>query len=230
VAGGGRVGGRGSAVGLDALLEGRLRRSVVRRVVGDAVPLDRSGAAAQCDVHPFGLGALDLGQLFHVRADLQQGRSLDVAGQLGVDDLIAPGAQSARPLDSHHEIGQPEPPPVEEGGLVNHVVAAPDRLPRGLRGRPQPRQTVRGRNVAIGCLDARDLPPAALELRQIAGLVLETALRDQVYLRVESHRPIDQPGHGRQLEPDQMLARQEPDQIGCREDRLAIDELHRRPR
>ena len=77
--------------------------------------------------------------------------------------------------------------------------------------------------------DPGHAPAAALELRQVARLVLQAALGDQVDLRIEALRPLDQAGQGRQLQPDEMLAGQEADEVRGGEDGAAVDELHRRP-
>ena len=185
---------------------------------------DGSRAPAQGDVHPLGREPLDRGQLLHVRADLQQRGRPDVAGELGVHHLVAPGAETAGPLDPDQEVRQPEPPPVEERGLVDDVVAALDGLAsgpgRGLQSRPPVGQ-------AAVLRDPGHSPARRLQPGEIAPLVLLAALRDQVQLRIETLRLRDQPGERSQLQPDEMLAGQETDQIRGSEDGLPIDELHR---
>ena len=219
-----------AAVRGHAGLERGLDRAVVGHVVGDAAVLDGSGAPTEGDVHQLRLGPLDPGQLLDVGADLEQRRRLDVARQLGVDDLVAPLAEGAGAINAQEEVGQPEPPPVEERGLVDHVVAPPDRLLRRGSRRTQPLETLRARQVVPAGIDAGDAPALCFERCQIAGLVLEAALGDQVDLRIEPDRPVDQTGHRRELQADQVLARQIADQIGRGEDGAVVDELHRRPR
>ena len=153
-----------------------------------------------------------------------------MAGQLRVDDLIAPLSEGARLLDAQQKVRQPKPPVLEESGLVDDVVAAPDRLRRGLGRGPQSIQPRRGGGVVVACIDACDAPPSALEPRQISGLVFESTPGDEIDLRIEPDRPVYQPGHGRQLQAYEMLAGQEADQIGRGEDGCAADELHRRSR
>ncbi len=220
-----RVRGSGEpAICLDPLFEGRLDHAVVGHVVGDAMGFDGSRAATEGDVHPLGRKPLDRGQLLHVRADLQQRGRPDMAGELGVHHLVAPGTETAGPLDTDQEVRQPEPPPVEERGLVDHVVTALDGLTSGPGRRLQSRPSI----GPITILRDPSHPPAGLlQPREIAPLVLLAALRDQVYLRIETLRLRDQAGKRSQLQPDEMLAGQEADQIRGGEDGLTIDELHR---
>ena len=147
-----------------------------------------------------------------------------MAGQLGVHHLVAPGAEPAGPLHPEEEIRQPEPPPVEERGLVDDVVAALDGLASGPRRRLQPRPPI---GQAAVLRDPSYSPARRLQPGEIAPLVLLAALGDQVQLRIEPLRPGDEAGERSQLQPDEMLAGQEADQIRGREDGLPIDELHR---
>ncbi len=212
------------AVGLHPLLEGRLDRAVVRHVVGHAMGFDGSRAAAQSDIHPLGRQTLDRRQLLHVRADLEERGRSDVTGELGVHDLVTPGAEAARPHVPDQEVRQPEPPSIEERGLVDHVVATLDGLAchpcRGLQARP-----AIGLSAVLG--DSSHSPPLRLQSREVAPLVLLSALRDQIQLRVQPIRLRHEPGQRGQFQPDEMLAGQEADQIRGREDGPAIDELHR---
>ncbi len=74
-------------------------------------------------------------------------------------------------------------------------------------------------------LDGRDTCSARAQLRQVASLVLEASLADDVELAILAVRTIDQPGQRRALECGEMLAGQVSHQIGRRKDRLAIDQL-----
>ncbi len=69
--------------------------AVVRHVVLDPQRVRGTFPAAEHDVEPLRLDALDRRQLVDVRADLQDGRGLDVAGELGVGDLVVPRAKRA---------------------------------------------------------------------------------------------------------------------------------------
>jgi hypothetical protein len=194
------------------------------------VSLDLASAAAKRDVHPLGLRPLDCGQSLDVRADLQQCRGLYMARQLRVHHLVAPRADGAWPLDAQQEVREPEPPAVEERGLVDGVVAAPDCLGRGRGGGPQLVQPSRAGGVVVPGVDSRDASPVGFQSRQVASLVLETSLRDEVDFRIDPGRAFHQPGERRQLQAHEVLAGQETDQIGRGEDRIAADELHRRSR
>ena len=72
--------------------------AVVRHVVIDAQALDRSGAATERDVEPLRPDALDPLELVDVRADLEDGARLHVAGQLRVGDLVVVRAPARRPI------------------------------------------------------------------------------------------------------------------------------------
>ena len=119
-----------------------------------------------------------------------------------------------------------EPPAVEERGLVDDVVAAADGgLGEGgfvaKAGAP-----ILDRLVL---LDARDAAARGLEAGQMALLVLEPAILHHLQLRVFSYRPLDEPRRGRELERGEMLAGEEADEVGGREDGLSVDQLHEEP-
>ena len=57
--------------------------------------------------------------------------------------------------------------------------------------------------------------------------MLVAALRDQVYLRIHAFRTLHQAGQGGQLQPDEMLAGEEPDKVRGGEYGPPVDELHR---
>ncbi len=145
--------------------------------------------------------------------------------ELGVHDLVAPGPEGARRLDAHEEVGIPEPAAVEEGGLVDDVVTAADRGLGGGGAAAQPFAPILDGLVRV---DARDLPSRGFEIGQVALLVGEPALLQDVELRVRAHRPPHQARRRGQLQSGQVLAGQEPDEVRGREDGLAVDELHGR--
>ena len=125
------------------------RTPVVRHVVVDPEPFHSPGAATEGDVQPVRLDALDPRELVDVRADLEDRACLDVAGELGVGDLVvvrAPDRWPFRVVDAQQEVGVTAPGPVEERGLVDDVRArTPSRrsFPRRPReaGRPGPRSS-----------------------------------------------------------------------------------------
>ena len=56
--------------------------------------------------------------------------------------------------------------------------------------------------------------------------MLEAALLDDVQLRVVSDRALDEARQAGQLERREVLAGEEADEVGGREDGLAVDQLH----
>ncbi len=222
-------GARVAAVGGYAGLERGLDRPVVGHVVRDPMPLHLAGATPQRHVHPLRLDALKGRELLHVRTDLEECRSLDVAGELGVHDLVAPATELAGPIHSQQEVRQAEPPAVEERGLIDRLRSASHRVFRGgggiaQRGEPGGRLDVprRRRNPDHPC-------HALFEPGQVSGLVLQTAFGDQVYLRVDPIRARHHSAHRGQFQPDEVLAGEEADQIRGREHRRVANELHRHP-
>src|SRR5665811_2043767 len=122
---------------------------------------------------------------------------------------------------------QTEPAAIEERSLVDDIVAAPNRS-QGVPGRaPEVDQSQLGSSVVLTRVYACGAPSGGLQTGQVAGLVLDAAPGDQVYLRVQSRRLGDQSGQGRQLEAHEVLAGQEADQVRCGKDRVPSDQLHR---
>ena len=105
-------------------------------------------------MHPLGLAPLDARELLHVRADLEQRRGLDVAGELGVHDLVAPLAEVAGTLDPDQEVRAAEPAAVEERGLVDDVVAASHGLDRRRAARHSFASRSAGRSIVRAGVDA----------------------------------------------------------------------------
>ena len=119
-------GGRGhdGLASRDEVLELPLHPAVVRVVVAQPVSDDGARAAAEGDVHQLRRHALEPRQQIGVEAELEHRLGFHLAGELGVVDLVAPGAEEARPLDPHEEIRATLPPAVEQRRLVDHEVAA----------------------------------------------------------------------------------------------------------
>ena len=115
------------------------------------------------------------------------------------------------------------PGAVEEGRLVDDVRAGGHRLDR--RGR-------RGAQLVAAVLDRavrRDLDRRAAgrgEVGEVALLVLEAALADDVELGVVAHGPLHEPGLGGALERGQVLAGEVGDEVRGGIDRAAIDAVH----
>ncbi len=147
-----------------------------------------------------------------------------MASQLRVHHFVAPGPEVAGAFDPDQEVRQPEPPAIEERGLVDHIVPAFDGLTSGTSRRVQAGASIRQAPI-LG--DPSHAPVRRLKAGEVTPFVLFAALGDQVQLRVEAFRLCDQAGQRSQLQTDEMLAREKADQIRGREDRLPVDELHR---
>jgi hypothetical protein len=185
--------------------------------------LDLVLAAAEGDVHQRRLQPLEPGERLDVRADLQQRAGLGVARELGVHDLVAPGPERARRRHLQQEVGEAEPAAVEERRLVDDVVAS-SHGGFGLGGGlAQARAAVRVCRVG---LDPRDPPAVRLEVSQIARLVPQAALLDDVQLGVVAERAVHQARQAGQLQGHQVLAGEEADEVAGGEDGLAVDQLH----
>ena len=223
--------GLGRRIGGPHLVRHRREESVagapvVRHVVVDAQPLHGPGAAAERDVQPLRADALDPFELVDVRADLQDRARLDVAGELGVGDLVVVRAPDRRPIrvvDPQQEVGVAAPRPVEERRLVDDVGAGGHRGDRfGGRG-SQSVALILDRPVRFD-LDRR--ASRRLQVGEVALLVLEAALADDVELGIVAHRPLDEVGQGGPLELGEVLAGQIGDQVRRGEDGSPIDQLH----
>ena len=199
---------------------------VVGHVVVDAQPLDRAGAAAEGDVEPLGTDALDAFELVHVRADLEDRARLDVARELGVRHLVvvrAPARRAFGRIDPEEEVGVAAERAVEERRLVDDVVARGHGIDRRCRGRAELVATVRDRPIR---LDLDGDSALGAQVREVPGFVLETALADDIELRVVADRPLHEPGDGRALELGQMLAGEEGDKVRGGVDGSAVDAIH----
>ena len=169
---------------------------------------------------------LDPLQLLDVRADLEHRPGLDVAGQLRVGDLVvvrAPDRGALRGVDPEQEVGVSEPAPVEEGGLE-------DDLGAGCHGRdgflglpPDPRPAF----LLVVALDRHHPALEPAQRVEVAGLVGESTLPDDVELPVVADRPLELAVQHRRLERGEVLAGQVADEIGGTEDGRAVDQLHR---
>ena len=123
-----------------------------------------------------------LGQLLDVAADLEHGTGLDMPRQLRVGDLVvvrAPDRWALGRLDPKQEVGVTEPSAVEEGRLEDDTDAGRHR---GDRLRRLPANALAVLLVVVP-LDGGDAGSARAQLREVASLVLEAALADDVELR-----------------------------------------------
>ena len=205
-----------------------LHAAVVGHEVVDAEHDGLAYAPAEGHVEPLWLPALDPGQLVDVRADLDDGRRLDVPGELGVGHLVMPGAEGAvrlpgRVIDAEEEVRVTAPGAVEEGRLVDDVRPVEHGAEGELRGLVEAGPRVRGRAVA------RDLdnPPAGCpEVGQVALLVLVPARLDELDGRVAPDGLRDQAGQRRPLELEAVPAGEVAHEVGRGVDGSTVDELH----
>ena len=75
-------------------------------------------------------------------------------------------------------------------------------------------------------LDRDGGPTVRREVGEVARLVLEAALADDVELRVVAHRPLDEAGQRRALELGQVLAGEVGDEVRGGVDGPPVDRLH----
>ena len=94
------------------------------------------------------------------------------------------------------------------------------RVDRRGRGRAELLAAILDRPVQ---LDLDGVATRRLEVGQVARLVLEPALADDVELGVVAHRALDQPGQGRALELGQVLAGEVGDEVRGGVDGPAVD-------
>ena len=122
------------------------------------------------------LEPLDSRDLLAVEAELEDVGGLGVAGELGVERLVAPCAERGGRLDAHQEVGLPAPPVAREDTLVDDVDALFHGRD-GLAGGALP--------VAVGLeLDRPDGLPLIDKRAQVRVLVLEPLAEDELGLLV----------------------------------------------
>ena len=213
--------GRGGAgrSGAHRGLEAGPQRPVVGRVVGETERAAGTVAGAHVDV--LGRAALDLLHLRRIRAELQQRRRLHAAGQLGVGDLVGPGAERARGIDPLDEVGVADPAVVQERGLEDHLGAGAHGVGSGASRGLQP-----GAGGGVG-LDVHDIAPRFLVPGEDTGLVLGAAARQHVEQRIVAGGALDLTSGGGELEVGEVLARSEPGEVARGADELAVKQPHR---
>ena len=146
--------------------------------------------------------------------------------QLRVRDLVvvrAPDRWPVRSVLAPKEVGVPEPSAVEEGRLEDDVDARGHGFDRLSRLPPQPIATL----LVLVALDRRHPEPSIAQIGEVASLMLESAPADDVELAILAHRLRHETRQRRPLERGEVLAGQVADEVGCREDGLAVDQLHR---
>lgn len=177
-------------------------------------------------MHRVGFDALDARQLLGVGTELEECVGLGAARELGIGDLVAPGTEVRRLGDLQEEVGEADPAAVEERRLVDDIVTATERVERGRAGAPE-HLRVRLAVPSPG-VDRGDGPALVSEPGEVLLLVLGAAAGDHVELGVLAVRAPHEAGDRCALQVRQVLAGQEPHQVGRGDDRLSVDELHPR--
>ena len=163
----------------DRRLEPRAHAPVVRREV--VVPERALLADPEQHVHALGRHALNGRDAGAVEAELQDVRGLLGARQLGVERLVAPGAEPGGPLDLDEEVRAPAPPAIHERGLRDDLGAGPHGLCRLSRRRLEvPRLAER---------DLDDLAPLGPEPLEVGALVQLALAPQQLRVLVGDERP-----------------------------------------
>lgn len=128
-------------------------------------------ARAEHHVHGFGLGALREGEQLAVEAQSQYEPGLLAAGQLGVDDFVAPGAETGGALHAAQEVGMADQILVQQRRLIDDRRA----LPHGGEGLRRQRF-----GVVLLALDLHDLAVRFLQLAEVAHLEVMALALDQL--------------------------------------------------
>src|ERR1700676_605704 len=109
------------AVVLDGIFQTPLYVSVIRRVVRNPVWLGYKSITWRNDMHVFWPFALNGGKAFGIQRQLKNRGRLCFEGELAVVNLIEPRPESAGSLHTPENIGAPEPAPIGEGSLNDHI-------------------------------------------------------------------------------------------------------------
>src|ERR1700736_6259649 len=165
-------------------------------------------AIAQDQMYLFRLAPLDGRDLFGVDAALEDSRRLCLAGQLGVGNLVAVGAELAGAVDPHQEVGMAPPAAIEESALVDDV----DALTHGGQG-----LVVRFGKSSDGSVREREFHHSAMagsKRGQMASFMLEATPGQNLEFRVLPLWAIDLTASGGQLLLGEVFALQKARQIG----------------
>lgn len=128
-------------------------------------------ARAEHYVHGFGLGALREREQLAVEAQLQYEPGLLAAGQLGVDDFVAPGAETGGALHAAQEVG-----------VANQILVQQRRLIDDRRALPHGGEGLRRQRFGVVrlALDLHDLAVRFIELAEVARLEVMVFALDQL--------------------------------------------------
>ena len=167
----------------------------------------RLTGAASSDAHALGSDALKALELLDIGADLEDGAGLHVASELRVRDLVVvrpPDRGTGRVIDSEQEVRvTPQPAPVEERRTVD-----PRRPTPWPRASPRLSANLRASIGVVVAVDLDDRLTLCTELVEIARLVGEPTLADDLELAVLTVRSIENAVQDRTLEDRQVLAGQ----------------------
>ena len=156
---------------------------------------------AEDDVDALRLDALSGGEQLAVEAELEDEVGLGAAGELGVGDLIAVGAEGGGPIDAEEEVGVATQPVAEEGRLVDDVGTSAEGIlglgGGGLQG---------GARAVLGKVDPNDVQSLGLQRLQITSLVLIPLASQQLGIRPPIGRIPNLPPSPSQIQGSQVLA------------------------
>ena len=198
-----------------------LDAAVVGGVIAEAQLFLRPVAQDQRDV--VRLDSLDGGDLLGVDTTLEHGRRLGLLGQLGIGNLVAVAAETARLVDPKQEICVATPAPVEKGALVDDVGALPHR-----RNGRFVRRLERGQPVG-GEGDLDHALPQVPQRVQVPCLVLQASPAQDLQLGIEPIRPRQLAARRGQLLLGEMLTLQEARQVARADHQPSFEILHSCP-
>src|SRR4029079_8534566 len=122
----------------------------------------------------------------------------------------APARRAVGRIDPEEKVRVAAERAIEEGSLVDDVVARGHGIDGRCRGRAELVATVRDRPVL---LDLDGDSASGAQVREGPGFVLEPALAQDIELRVVASGPLYEPGDGRAFKLGQMLAGEEGDKV-----------------
>ena len=143
-------------------------------------------------------------QQIGVEEQLQDRAALGLTRELGVDDVVGPGAEGARLLDAAQDVGPARPATVLERRLCDDVFASP-------HGFPCLRQGVRGHFDAVDLGDGKAL---LLEMIKESVFVPLAALAQEVEKRVRTERLFQRTTRDLEIELRQIRAIEVTDEVG----------------
>ena len=178
--------------------------------MSDTVPGDNG--------HELGRNALEPLEQVRVYAHLEDRGRLDPPRELGVGDVVAPGTEIRRSvITADQEVGVTSPVAIEERGLEDDIGAGShggQRL-RLCFAKLRRRLEVTGR-------DLQNIPTLGPKSSDVCLLVGVAALLDQGELRIIPERLVPQPMGSFELQRDEVVALEEPDEIGRGDDERPV--------